>query len=191
MIDAVFVPQHDTYDPSGGPRHDGPLYRYAPLFLCPHDGVPLGMSRRAIDEVIDLAEHKGIPPLGLGDPPRLRDTVQVQEAVARAEVELGGARSMCYATLADLWGVLWAGGRVTHRQRALYRAAMVRAHEVARDVVNDMFDVASTSAIVHGSVLERIHRDTAVASQHRVVHPRGYASAGRMLLGLSAGDPTF
>jgi hypothetical protein len=128
--------------------------------------------------------------LSLGEAPKLRDTVQVQEAVARAEVELGGARALCCATVADVWNTVVAGGRVEARQRAMYRAAMASAHEVARRVVGSMFDVASTSAIERGSPLDRSLRDIATACQHRVVHTRVYAPAGRLLLGLRSDDPT-
>jgi alkylation response protein AidB-like acyl-CoA dehydrogenase len=190
VIDDLFVSEHDSYDPGGGARRDAPLYRFAPLFLAPHDGVPLGMARRAIDEVIELAASKTVPAFGLGEPPKLRDTVQVEEAVARAEVELGGARALCYRTVADLWDTVVAGERVSPRQRAMYRAAMSWSHEVARKVVSAMFDVASTSAIQRGGPLDRLHRDIATACQHRVVHTRVYAPAGRLLLGLDSGDPT-
>jgi alkylation response protein AidB-like acyl-CoA dehydrogenase len=163
----------------------------APLFLSPHDGVPLGLARRGIDEVIALSAVKGVPPSGLSDPPKLRETVQVQEAVARAEVELGAARALCYDTVADLWNTLVSGDRVDARQRGMYRAAMSYAHEVARRVISSMFDVAATSAIARGGTLERLLRDIATACQRRVVHTRVYAPAGQLLLGLSSSDPTL
>ena len=191
VIDGVFVPEADSYDPTRGPIRQEPLFRFAPLFLAPHDGVPLGMARRAIDEVVALAEVKGVPAFGPREPPKLRDTVQVQEAVARAEAELGGARAFCYRTVADLWAALLAGERPTARQRGLHRTAMTWAHEVGRKVVNDMYDVASTTAIAHNGTLDRLHRDIATACQHRVVHTRVYAEAGRLLLGLKATDPTL
>ena len=191
VLDRVFVPEADSYDPTGGPTRQEPLFRFAPLFLAPHDGVPLGMARRAIDEVITLAETKGVPAFGPREPPKLRDTVQVQEAVARAEAELGGARALCYGTVADLWSALLAGQRPTARQRGMHRTAMTWAHEVARKVINDMYDVASTTAIAYNGTLDRLHRDIATACQHRVVHTRVYAEAGRLLLGLKAGDPTL
>jgi alkylation response protein AidB-like acyl-CoA dehydrogenase len=186
----VFVPDDDSYDPAGGSLRSEPLYRFAPLFLCPHDGVPLGMARRAIDEVIALSAVKGVPPAGLSEPPKLRETVQVQEAVARAEVELGGARALCYQTVESLWSTLVAGDRVDARQRGMYRAAMSWAHEVARHVISSMFDIASTSAIERGSTLEVLLRDIATACQHRIVHTRVYAPAGQLLLGLNSSDPT-
>ena len=190
VLDEVFVPEDDSYDPAGGAARDEPLYRFPPLFLCPHDGVPLGMARRAIDEVIALAAVKGVPAAGPGEPPKLRETVQVQEAVARAEVELGGARALCYETVADLWSTLVSGGRVDARQRGMYRASMSWAHDVARRIVGSMFDIASTSAIERGSTLDHLLRDIATACQHRIVHTRVYAPAGRLLLGLHSGDPT-
>jgi alkylation response protein AidB-like acyl-CoA dehydrogenase len=191
VLDHVFVPDADSYGPAQGPIRQEPLFRFAPLFLAPHDGVPLGMARRAIDEVTTLAETKGVPAFGPREPPKLRDTVQVQEAIARAEAELGGARALCYGTVADLWSASRAGQRPTARQRGMYRTAMTWAHEVARKVVNDMYDAASTAAISYNGTLDRLHRDIATACQHRVVHTRIYAEAGRLLLGLKPGDPTL
>ncbi len=191
ILDGVFVPDEDSYDPGRGPLRNEPLFGFAPLFLTPHDGVPLGMARRAIDEVLALAGEKTVPPHGPGGAPLLRDTVQVQEAVARAEAELGGARAFCFATVADLWSSLQAGERPTPRQRGMHRTAMTWAHEIGRKVVDAMFDVAATTATTRNGTLDRLHRDAATASQHRVVHTRVYAEAGRLMLGLKATDPTL
>jgi len=188
-LDDVFVPEHDTYDPAGGSRREEPLYRFAPLFLAPHDGVPLGIARRSIDTVMELAAQKGVPAFGLSEPPRLRETAHVQEAIAVAEAELGGARALCYETVRDVWNTLVAGERVSRRQRGMYRVAMSWAHEVGRKGVNSMYDIASTSAIQRGSPLDRLAADIATACQHRMVHTRVYGPAGRLLLDMDSGDP--
>jgi Acyl-CoA dehydrogenase, C-terminal domain len=72
----------------------------------------------------------------------------------------------------------------------MYRAAMSWSHDIGRGIVGSMFDIASTSAIERGGVLDRLLRDIATACQHRIVHTRVYAPAGRLLLGLPSGDPT-
>ena len=171
-------------------RRDEPLYRFAPLFLAPHYGVPLGIARTAVDAVVDLAQDKGVVPTGLAEPPKLRENAQVQEAVAVAEAELGGARALCYDTVAGMWDTLVAGERISRRQRGMYRVAMTHSHQVAKRVVGSMYDVATTSSIERGSPLDRQLRDIATACQHRIVHTRVYAAAGRLLLGMDSGDVT-
>jgi hypothetical protein len=54
-----------------------------------------------------------------------------------------------------------------------------------------MYDLAATSAIYRSHPLDRIMRDILTANQHGVVHPKMYRPAGRLLLGLDAGDPLF
>jgi alkylation response protein AidB-like acyl-CoA dehydrogenase len=189
VVDDLFIPEEDSYDPTSPVARDEPLYRYPPLFLAPHYGVPLGIARRAIDTVLELAQEKPVAH-GLGTPPKLRDNPQVQEALALAEMSLGGARALCYSTIEDLWDTLLAGERVTKRQRGMYRMGMAWSHQVAREVVGSMYDVASTTSIARGSTLDRQLRDIATACQHRMVHTRVYAPAGRLLLGMDSGDPT-
>jgi alkylation response protein AidB-like acyl-CoA dehydrogenase len=189
VIDELFVPEADSYDPSRT-RRDEPLYRFAPLFLAPHYGVPLGIARTAVDCVLDLAQEKGLVATGLREPPRLREHEQVQEAVAVAEAELGGARALCYETVGGMWATLVAGERISRRQRGMYRVGMTHCHQVAKRVVGSMYDAATTSSIERGSPLDRQLRDVATACQHRMVHTRVYAPAGRLLLGMDSGDPT-
>jgi alkylation response protein AidB-like acyl-CoA dehydrogenase len=189
-IEDLFIPEGDAYDPTAPARRDEPLFRFSPLFLATHDGVPLGIARRAIDTAIDVVLEKGLPPMGLGDAPKLCDQVQVQDAVARAEVELGGARALCYSAVGDVWASMQAGRRVSRRERGMYRASMTYSHQVAKKVVGELCDAASTAAVGRDSVLDRQLRDIVTACQHRMVHSRVYAPAGRLIMGLESGDPT-
>ena len=190
VLDEVFIAEEDSYDPAGRIARGDPLYQFAPIFLAPHYGVPLGIARRAIDDVSALVMEKTVPPPGIGEAPKLCDNAQVQEAIALAEAELGGARAMSYATIGDMWETLTAGERVSRRQRGMYRTTMSWAHQVAKNVVSSMFDVATTSSIGRGSSLDRQLRDIVTACQHRIVHTRVYAPAGRLILGLDSGDAT-
>ena len=189
----VFVPFEESWSFAERPQCSGTLYRFPPLFLLTHAGVPLGIARSAIDAVIALASDKPLmpDPHNLIKPRMLRDESRVQEAVAEAEGMLAAARGFAYTALSDIWETLNRGERATPRQRALYRIMLINTHQIAKDVVSSMYDLAATSAIYRSHPLDRIMRDILTANQHGVVHPKMYRPAGRLLLGLDPGDPLF
>jgi hypothetical protein len=115
----------------------------------------------------------------------------VHEAVAVAEGALAAARSFTYSSLTELWDTLNRKEKLSPRQRALYRIMLIDVHRVAKEVITTMYDLAATSAIYRSHPLDRIMRDILTACQHGVVHPKMYRPAGRLLLGLEAGDPLF
>ncbi|MPY91884.1 MAG: hypothetical protein GEV08_02130 [Acidimicrobiia bacterium] len=191
VLDDVFVAEQDGWDPAGPLYRSEALYRYPPLFLVPHAGVPLGIARSAIDTVIVLAEEKQVYARGArsGTGRTLGDEDRTHEAVARAEAVLGAARAFTYRTIAELWEVIERGDRVPQRLRGTYRIMLTYAHEAAKDVISVMYDLAASSAIYRGAPLDRHMRDILTACQHRMVHPRIYGPAGRLLLGRDSGDP--
>jgi alkylation response protein AidB-like acyl-CoA dehydrogenase len=193
VVDDVFVPFVESCSFLERPHCSTPLYRFAPLFLVSHAGVPLGLARAAIDAVIELSQSKPLIP----DPNKvvgsrlLRDDSRAHEAVAVAEGSLAAARGFTYSLLEELWSALNRGEKLSSRQRALYRIMIVQVHRVAKEVIGSMYDLAATSAIYRSSPIDRIMRDILTACQHGIVHPKMYRPAGRMLLGLDAGDPMF
>ncbi len=193
LVEDLFVPSEESWSFAERPHCTDPLYRFPPLFLVTHPGVPLGMARAAIDALISLAQGKELNP----DPHKLfgtrllRDESRVHEAVAVAEGSLAAARGLVYSTLEELWDTLQCSERPTPRQRAVYRIMMIDAHKIAKEVISSMYDLAATSAIYRTNPLDRIMRDILTANQHGVVHPKMYRPAGRLLLGLDAGDPLF
>jgi alkylation response protein AidB-like acyl-CoA dehydrogenase len=193
VVDDVFVPFDESWSFLERPRCNSPLYRFAPLFLVSHAGVPLGLARAAIDAVIELAQNKPLMP----DPHKvfgsrlLRDDSRAHEAIALAEGSLAAARGFAYSLLEELWTAINREEKLSSRQRALYRIMIVQVHRVAKEVIASMYDLAATSAIYRSNPLDRIMRDILTACQHGVVHPKMYRPAGRMLLGLDAGDPMF
>ncbi len=185
VVDHVFVPFDDC--PSlGRPQCADPLYSWPPLFLVSHAGVPLGLARSALDFVEELSTRKELMP---GRP--MREDTQVQETIATAEATIEAARCYVYRTLEDLWATLCAREKPAPRQRAHYRLMMTHAHQTAKNVIGTLYDLAATSAIFRSSPLERNMRDILTSSQHRVVHPRMYRPAGRLLLGLDPEELFF
>jgi alkylation response protein AidB-like acyl-CoA dehydrogenase len=187
IVDNVFVPLDDCPNLGvGRPHCPGPLYSWPALFLVSHAGVPLGLARSALDFVEELTTRKELMP---GRP--MRDDAQVQETIASAEATAEAARCYVYRTLEDLWATLCAGERLSTRQRAHYRLMMTHAHQTAKNVINTLYDLAATSAIFRTSRLERNMRDILTSSQHRVVHPKMYRPAGRLILGLDPEELFF
>jgi alkylation response protein AidB-like acyl-CoA dehydrogenase len=193
VAENVFVPFEESCSFLERPECSSTLYRFAPLFLVSHAGVPLGLARAAIDAVIELAQSKPLIP----DPHKvvgsrmLREDSRAHEAVAIAEGSLAAARGFAYSLLEEIWSALNRGEKLSSRQRALYRIMLVQVHRVAKEVIASMYDLAATSAIYRSSPIDRIMRDILTACQHGVVHPKMYRPAGRMILGLDAGDPMF
>lgn len=191
VVEDLFVAEEDSWDPAGRMRRTEPLFRYPPLFLVPHAGVPLGIARAAIDAVLDLAGEKPLQPGAARTEraPTLRDDGQAQETVAIAEAKLYAARSFTYDLVEELWAVLLAGERVSPRLRGLYRIMMTWTHQTAKEIVLSLYDIASTSSIYRDGPIDALARDILTACQHRMVHPKLYRPAGKLLLGLDSGDP--
>ncbi len=187
VLDNVFVPFSDSTTMMEKPHASGPLYRFPPLFLVSHAGVPLGIARNALDFVEELTTQKKAIPSGQ----LMREDPTVQETIAWAEAHLGAARSYVYSTLEDLWETLCKGDRPSPRQRAAYRMMMTYSHQAAKQLITTLYDTAATSAIFRSSRLDRDVRDILTACQHRVVHLKMYRPAGRLLLGLDPEEPLF
>ena len=187
VVEDVFVPFDECPNMAEPPHCPGPLYRWPPLFLVSHAGVPLGIARNAIDFVEELSAKKGMMPSRR----LLRDDTQTQEAIAWAEAQLGAARSYVYSTVEDLWNTLCRGDKLSPRQRAHYRLMITYSHQAAKQIVSTLYDTAATSSIFRTSPLDRNLRDIFTACQHRVVHTKMYRQAGRLLLDLDPEEPFF
>ncbi|HKV54496.1 MAG TPA: acyl-CoA dehydrogenase family protein, partial [Candidatus Binataceae bacterium] len=186
VVDDVFIPSEESATMFERPYISSPLYRWAPLYLVSHAGVPLGIARNALDFVEELAVSKEISPKRL-----MRDDASVEETLAWAEAHFGAARTYVYSTLETLWQSLCSGDRPTPRQRAEYRMMLTYSHQVAKQVVSTLYDVAATSSIFRRNPLDRNLRDIMTACQHRVVHLKMYRPAGRLLLGLEPEEALF
>lgn len=183
----LFVPHEHTFSYFDPPRIDGPLYRYAPMFLFSHTPMPLGIARAAIDKVIELGAQKRTFPGGR----YLREEGKVQESVAEAEALWGSTRSYVFAALDDMWDDLVRGNEPSLHKRAVFRLSLIQVTRAAKEVVSLMFDTAATTAVQRGNLLDRQMRDILTLSQHRIVQTKMYRPTGRIFLGLGSADPMF
>ena len=123
------------------------------------------------------------------DPQTLIAKAQVE--IAKAEGELGAARSFVYDTVDDIWQTVVAGAQPTMRQRALCRIAATQATEVAARVARTASTLAGSSSVYNTSSLQRHARDADVITHHFTQSQHVWEDAGRSLLGLEPQAPLF
>jgi indole-3-acetate monooxygenase len=179
----LFVPERhalNLFAPSG---RDEPLYRLpiTASVSIPMAGVPLGIARRAIDELCAIAGKKivAIPP----PPVLLKNLPRVRLAVARADSWLGAARAYVYATVEKLWTEVENHGEASTAARREVGLARIHAHRVACEVTQLMFDTAGPAAVYASSPLDRLLRDAVTINQHLLFNDGILEDLGAMALG--------
>ena len=182
---------HELFAPAGravpigtgqAPRLDRPLYRF-PLFSLLSIAVAsvcLGIARRAIDEVVELAEAK-TPAFASR---RLAKSTMAQVDVAKAEAALASARAFLLDEVATTWADVLAGRDVAIEQRARIRLAATNVGVRCAEAVDLAYNTGGGSSVYSSSPLQRCFRDIHTATQHLMVSPRAYEIFGRQRLGL-------
>jgi alkylation response protein AidB-like acyl-CoA dehydrogenase len=168
VTEDLFVPAEHSFSLLEPARRPEPLYRFNGMFFINMHGVALGLARRAIDELRQLAEKKmQFPELVL-----MRNVPRVRGALARAEGMLGAARAYTYETLDRVWEALNREGRLSHELRLHVSLSRVNAFQTARDVAQLMLDTAGSSGIYASSPLDRLLRDAITVRTHVAVQER-------------------
>ena len=163
--DRVRVPHEMTIAPFRGPaRHDGPLWRlpFFTLVGTQMAGFPLGVARRAVDELAAIAATKRAP----GSPLPMAHDGDVQIALARAEGALQSARAFVVETLGDLWETAQAGDVPGVNARARFLLAVQQAMRSAVDVITTAVGLGGSAAMHADHPLQRCLRDIHAADQH-------------------------
>jgi indole-3-acetate monooxygenase len=186
----AFVPEQrvfSLFDPAGfrpEPLYQMPvLTQVAPAIAV----VALGIARAALDEVTELAATK-TPSMSMAT---MAEKPVAQVEIARAEGDLGAARSFLYDTTDDVWQTVLAGEQPTMRQRSLCRIASNHATEVSARVARTASTLAGSTSVYSSSSLQRHARDADVITHHFTQSPNVWEDAGRTLLGLEPLAPLF
>jgi indole-3-acetate monooxygenase len=185
LTDDLFVPEEHTFSLVEPPVRAGPLYAFPGMFFANTAGVPLGLARRAIDEVKAIAEEKVIMPEMVA----MRDVPRVRGNVARAEMALGASRAFTYRTLDAVWARLQDHDDLDTGLRIDLALSRVHAFRTAREVAQLMVDTVGTQAIFATSPLDRLLRDAITMSQHIVAQERMAEMVGGMALGADSPYP--
>ena len=187
-LDAVFVPAVHTLDPyRGEPVRGGPLYRLGvPAFVAyEHAAFAIGIARRAIDTIVELAPAKlrGLPPRALVH----RESFQ--RDIGELDLRLRAARALVLDRNREAWRVVTEGSRPDPRLQKEFHCVAAFATDVALDVVTRVYRYAGGAAVYKPNLLERSVRDLHTATQHVVVSNIAYENHGRQVLGVEEPGP--
>ncbi len=186
----VFVPEGRWVQiGTGGPVRDNAWSRFSfyGLLASGVAAAAVGIARRSIDELVELAGSKKPQ----GSTRTLGERAATQAETARAEARLAAAWSLMLDAVDDTWQGALAGRPSTVDQKRLIRLAATHAAQTAADVAASMFTTAGGAAVYRTSPIQRCFRDTAVAAQHAMVAPRTLETAGRLRMGLHTDTTTL
>lgn len=159
-----------------------PLYSLVfPLMAA----VPLGIARRAVAELSNLATTKvsfrSARPLGE------RESTQI--ALARAQAATDAGHLFLVDAMSELRRTADTGSTPDLAARARARLAAVHATQTAAEAVQACYRCAGTSAISLDNPLQRALRDVNAATQHYTLSHNGYETVGRVMVGLASDVP--
>lgn len=167
------------------PRRGGPLYLLGVhgLTAVSHAGFALGVARRALDELADLARTKR----------RLGQDLLVagptfQRDFALAEAAFRSARAYVRASFGSIYQAA-GSDEITLEQRADIRMATTHATESAAVIVGFAYRSAGSDGLRNGNVIQRCFRDIHAGTQHLFVDEKTMVDAAKVLL--AQADPAL
>ena len=189
----VYVPRSRTFpmvpEFEPGSHYQGALYRL-PLVGVAATGIPtpmLGVARRAVDEVTELALTK--TPVASSGLLKERSSAQVQ--LGKAEAILRSGRSLLFGTVTEAWQRSVDGEAHSLRHKADLLLAMTHALSSAVQAVELACSIAGTSAFRESSPLERCFRDVQTMKHHVFASEARYGTFGQVYLGVPPDFPVI
>lgn len=162
------------------PTVEGSLPRlgFFPLLTVLMSGFPLGVARRALDELAQLAPTKkrGTSPLPIADDP------QAQYDIGRADAALLAARAFLLDSLDSAWTTVRSGATPGSEQTTRITLAGQQTMDAAVRAVDHAFHLAGASAVYTGHPLQRCFRDIHTANQHIAFAGQSFGAHGRARL---------
>ena len=152
-----------------------------------HCGVALGIARRALDEISELAKNKkrGYR----GTEALIADRGSFQRFLGESDLRLRAAKSLCLETLEEAWKLVTQEITPPPELQVRLRASGTYATEEASDIVSQAFRFGGGSALFSSHVLQKCLRDIHGAAQHNMVSDRAYENHGQFLLGFPGANP--
>jgi alkylation response protein AidB-like acyl-CoA dehydrogenase len=179
-LDGTFVPAELTYELGSPAVRGGDLFRLGMPAFVSNEVPPLsiGLARRAIDDITELAAHTARFPGG----PTVSERAVFHHELGRAEVRVRAARAVHREAMAAAFASAAAGRAPSEEQQLAVTTASVYAVETCADVVSDLFRFGGGRALALSNPMQRHLRNVLAARQHVALSEENYEAAGRYLL---------
>ncbi|HAC19842.1 MAG TPA: hypothetical protein DCF78_14835 [Dehalococcoidia bacterium] len=184
-VSDVFVPSRRIFRADVAPKRGGALYLMGhPGFVTnEHAGFALGVGRRALNAIVDLAETKS---RGRGlNQSVIANRPSFQYKVGECDLRLRAARSLMIEILEESWDTACQGRNPDTRQQTEMRSCATYATEVALDAVTLAFRHGGGEVLEKSHDLQQCLRDMNAAAQHFMVSNSSYEAHGKFVLGQS------
>lgn len=177
-VDHVLVPEDRTFRLlTCVPLRGGDVFRIGLFALTAlgHAGFATGVGRRAIDEIVRIAQDKA----RLGADP-IASQQLFQHDLAIHDAAMRSARAFVFEAFEELEAAVSGGGDATNLQVQRVRQATTYATRVAADACRFAYTWAGSAGLRQPSVVGRCFRDISAGTQHLFVDNNtltGYAQA--------------
>jgi alkylation response protein AidB-like acyl-CoA dehydrogenase len=146
---------------------------------APHCGFALGVGRRALEEIRDLATSR----LRLGSSAPVAERPAFQQSFGRVSTRFDAAEVLVNARASALQEA-HRDGAVTLAHRAGFTAATTNAYESALEAAQVAFRAAGGAALYRSVRLQRCLRDIQAGCQHIVPSEESWERVAQVGLGL-------
>jgi alkylation response protein AidB-like acyl-CoA dehydrogenase len=179
-VDGIFVPAEMTYDLGTPAVRGGALFRLGMPAFVSNEVPPLaiGLARRALDDITELATHTARFPGG----PTVSERAVFHKELGRAEVRIRAARAAHREAMGLAWESAVAGTEPGEELQLAVTTASVYAVETCADVVSDLFRYGGGRVLALSNPMQRHLRNVLAARQHLALSEENYEIAGRYLL---------
>jgi alkylation response protein AidB-like acyl-CoA dehydrogenase len=179
-LDGVFVPAEMTYRLGAPAVRGGDLFRLGMPAFVSNEVPPLavGLARRALDDMTELAMHTARFPGG----PTVSERAVFHKELGRAETRIKAARAVHREAMAQAWETAVAGTVPGEEIQLAVTTASIYAVETCTDVVSDLFRYGGGRVLSLSNPMQRHLRNVLAARQHIALSEEHYEAAGRFLL---------
>ena len=189
-ITDVFVPDRFTWpgaEPE--PQRGGANFRLGRpgMQTTGHCGFALGVGRRALDAVTELAQTKRRGYRGTMS--LIADRGSFQRFLGESELRLRAARALVLETIEEAWDFASQGVTPPLPLQARMRASATYSTEEAADITSQAFRFGGGTAMYNSNVLQKCLRDINAPAQHNMVSDRTYENVGQFTLGFASANP--